>query len=435
MHPTVTTSTSSAATDARPLVVFDDEQGTFGPLTDLRAAFELRAGLGTMLERIERGAGRRASALLAGRRVAALVAQRTGRPVNAPPDAFSVEAGRECLAINGRILDTSFVAQSSALASGHALVHPSGALLAASLPFAHIEGLAARAFSTTGLAHVSPSTADLAGAPWDITIRIPASLAEDVALLGPSAPRRHLRPDEGQSFGNHPILIDASAQVGPLCVIDASKGPVILGANVVVRPLSVLVGPCAVLDGSTVAERSLLKASTVIGPHCRAGGEIGGTIFQAYSNKSHDGHLGDSFVGEWVNIGAGSDNSNLLNTYGEVIVRLEPDAGLQRTGRQFWGAIIGDHVKLAIGTRLMTGTTIGTGAMIAQSRPPSSLVARFAWVVDGTDGARSFRLDKFMDTARAMMSRRGQAPTPALEAVLRDLHASVGAAGPSSGGA
>ena len=167
----------------------------------------------------------------------------------------------------------------------------------------------------------------------------------------------------------------------------------------------------------------------MIGPHCRVGGEIGGTIFQSYSNKSHDGHLGDSFVGEWVNIGAGSDNSNLLNTYGEVIVRLEPDGGLVRTGRQFWGSILGDHVKLAIGTRLMTGTTVGTGAMIAQSRPPSSLVGRFSWLVDSADGAKTFRFDKFMDTARAMMSRRGRSPSAATEAALRALHAKAAVTG------
>ncbi|MEY5031896.1 MAG: hypothetical protein RL354_927 [Planctomycetota bacterium] len=449
MHPPDATSPSSAATDARPLVVFDDGKGTFGPLTDLRASFELRAGLGTLLERIERRLGRTASALFTSDRVAALVAERTGRAVNVPPAGVGGVPGQasvqhpgnnlgpdhECLAVNGRLLDAGIIDRSASLASGHAMVHASGALLAAALPFARLQSLAAASFAADAIPHAGPISCDLAGAPWDITSRIPVTLAEDIGFFAVSAVRRHLRPDEGQSFGAHPILIDPSARIGPLCVLDASNGPIVIGANVVVRPLSVLVGPCAVLDGSTVAERSLLKASTVIGPHCRAGGEIGGTIFQSYSNKSHDGHLGDSFVGEWVNIGAGSDNSNLLNTYGEVIVRLEPHTGLQRTGRQFWGSILGDHVKLAIGTRLMTGTTIGTGAMIAQSRPPSTLVARFAWLVDGADAARSFRLDKFMDTARAMMSRRGQAPTPALEAVLRELHASSVPANPPSGGA
>lgn len=106
-----------------------------------------------------------------------------------------------------------------------------------------------------------------------------------------------------------------------------------------------------------------------------------------------------------------------------MIVRLEADSGLVRTGRQFWGSVIGDHAKLAIGTRLMTGTTIGTGAMIALSRPPATLVPRFAWLTDGADVPKSFRFDKFMETARAMMSRRGEAPSPEIEARLRELHA------------
>lgn len=390
--------------DAHPLVVVDDGVGTFGPLTDLRAAFELRAGLGTMLERLERAIGRRADALLTPPEVAALVGESTGRPINEIPPC------QRCLVVNGRLLS----AISARVADDEVVVDPSGTFVAGWM--SPHDALARRWPQAT-----RTTEARLARTPWDITSAIGKTLDEDLALFEPSI-RRALRPDEGQSFGTHPIAIDPTATIGPLAVIDASQGPVVIGPRVVVRPFSVLVGPCAILESSTVAERSLIKASTVIGPHCRSGGEIGGTIFQSYSNKSHDGHLGDSFVGEWVNIGAGTDNSNLLNTYGEVIVRLEPDGGLMRTGRQFWGSILADHVKLAIGTRLMTGTTVGTGAMIAQSRPPASLVSRFAWMVDGADGAKSFRFDKFMDTARAMMSRRGKTPSPALEARLSQLH-------------
>jgi len=396
---------ASICSDSRPLVVLDDGRGSFGPLTDLRAAFELRAGIGTLLERIERAVGRRADALLVPDHLAGVVAESTGRPTNAIPSC------EECLVVNGRLLTAS----AARLPFGAVHFDRSGGFIAGWLKRAD----AARAASAKPTATVDARTAM---APWDLTTAVAATLGEDLGLFSLGA-QRALRPDEGQSFGTHAIHIDASATIGPFAVLDASKGPVVIGPGVVVRPFAVLVGPCAILDGSTVAERSLLKSSTVIGPHCRAGGEIGGTIFQSYSNKSHDGHLGDSFVGEWVNIGAGTDNSNLLNTYGEVIVRLEPDGGLVKTGRQFWGSILADHVKLAIGTRLMTGSTVGTGAMIAQSRPPASLVSRFAWLVDSADGARIFRFDKFMETARAMMSRRGKAPGPAMEATLRALHA------------
>ena len=405
------TASSPSAQDHPPLVVVDDGRGAFGPLTDLRAAFELRAGVGTILERIEAAVGRRAASLLVDASIAPLVAESTGRAVNAIPDCGT------CLVVNGRLLSASH----ARVPHGEVHATAEGQFVAGWMSRDDAQALRIpRATHTVD--------ARLAAAPWDITTAVAATLAEDLtehmadALGVPSRHRRHLRPDEGQSFGTQPIVIDPTASIGPLCVIDASKGPVVIGPGVVIRPLSVLVGPCAILEASTVAERSLIKASTVIGPHCRAGGEIGGTIFQGFSNKSHDGHLGDSFVGEWVNIGAGSDNSNLLNTYGEVIVRLEPDGGLLRTGRQFWGSVIGDHAKLAIGTRLMTGTTIGTGAMIASSRSPATLVPRFAWITDGQDGPKSFRVDKFLDTARAMMSRRGRAPGPALEARLRAIH-------------
>ena len=399
------TASASICSDSRPLVVIDDGLGTFGPLTDLRAAFELRAGVGTLLERIERAVGRRADALVVPAHIAAVVAESTGRATNAIP------ACDECLVVNGRLL----TAAAARVPAGSVHFDREGRFVA---------GWLKRADATHSARAKPTATIDarIAATPWDLTSSIAPTLAEDLGLFPLGAPRA-LRPDEGQSFGTHPIHIDPTATIGPLAVIDASKGPVVIGPRAVVRPFAVLVGPCAILEGSSVAERSLMKASTVIGPHCRAGGEIGGTIFQSHSNKSHDGHLGDSFVGEWVNIGAGTDNSNLLNTYGEVIVRLEQNGGLMKTGRQFWGSVLADHVKLAIGTRLMTGTTVGTGAMVAQSRPPASLVPRFGWLVDSADGAKVFRFDKFMETARAMMSRRGKEPGPAMEAALRALHA------------
>lgn len=406
-----------------PLLVFDDGRGTFGPLVDLRAAFELRAGLWTLLERIERALKRSAVATIVPKGLAPLVRESTGRPVNELPVNLHGEA--PVLVVHGRLLDLGVLASLGG-SLGDMLVDGTGTVVAAIVrarDVLELEGLDTSA--------ARPVDAKLAQAPWDIVTSVAKTLAEDLAIASDAAnvfgcQARQLRPDEGTSFGTSALLIHPSARIGPCAVIDVSAGPVVIGPGVVLRPCAVLVGPCVVLEGSTVAERSLLKSGTVIGPHSRAGGEIGGTIFQGFSNKSHDGHLGDSFVGEWVNIGAGTDNSNLLNTYGEVIVRLEPDGGLVRTGRQFWGSILGDHVKLAIGTRLMTGTTVGTGAMIACSKSPPTMVQRFAWLTDGVQGAsdaKSFRIEKFLETARAMMSRRGKAPSVAMEARLREVHA------------
>lgn len=379
------------------LIVFDDSRGSFGPLTDLRAAFELRVGLTSALRRIERKLRKRASALYCAPANAALLASRHTALINALP------AGERFEFVNGRSVGDCAVRRCNRAE--------------------------ATAFIESGFADERQEVdASLVQFPWDVHARLATTLAQDIDLFETSSPLstcepRVLRSDEGVCFGTHPILIDRTAKIGPSCVIDASNGAVIIGEEVVIAPLAVLVGPCAILKGSMISAHAHLKANTVIGPYCRVGGEVGACIFQGHSNKSHDGHLGDSFVGEWVNIGAGTTNSNLLNTYGEVIVRLERDGGLIRTNRQFWGSVIGDHAKLAIQTRIMTGTTIGTGAMIASSRPPSTLVERFAWTTDDAEAGRVFRVEKFLETAKAMMARRGHAVSAALEERLRALHA------------
>jgi UDP-N-acetylglucosamine diphosphorylase/glucosamine-1-phosphate N-acetyltransferase len=224
--------------------------------------------------------------------------------------------------------------------------------------------------------------------------------------------------------GSHPLHLHATAVIGVGVVFDTSAGPVCVGPGGQVGHHSVVQGPAWIGPKSIVAPGALLKERTVLGPQCRAAGEIGSAIFQACSNKAHDGHLGDALLGEWVNLGAGTVNSNLLNTYGEVAMRLRPGASMERTGRQFMGCVIGDHAKTAIGTRIMTGSSIGTGAMWAAGRAVSGAVAPFAWVTD--DGERRFRLDKFQEIARTVMARRGAEPGPATAARLAALHAAAG---------
>jgi hypothetical protein len=155
---------------------------------------------------------------------------------------------------------------------------------------------------------------------------------------------------------------------------------------------------------------------------CKVAGEVGGTIFQGLANKSHDGHLGDSWVGSWANLGAGTTNSNLLNTYDQVIAQHAPNATRTRTGLQFLGAIIGDHVKTAIMTRIMTGSVFGTGSMLAALTPPTT-VGRFERVTDGAGqvNRQPYRFEKFMEVARAAMARRKVTPSAAYTARLREL--------------
>jgi UDP-N-acetylglucosamine diphosphorylase/glucosamine-1-phosphate N-acetyltransferase len=226
--------------------------------------------------------------------------------------------------------------------------------------------------------------------------------------------------DEADVVGPHPVEVHRSVRLYPNVVLDAERGPIVIRERAVVRPGAVISGPCAVGRDSVVIDHASIKPNTALGPVCKVGGEVGETVFQGYSNKAHDGHLGGSWVGKWVNFGAGTDNSNLLNTYGEVTMRLEPDAPVSRTGLTYLGTVVGDHVKFAIGTRIMTGTVVGTGAMIATTQPPPTTVRRFAWLTD--KGESVFRFDKFMDTAVKVMTRRDQVPSRAYEGALRELH-------------
>jgi UDP-N-acetylglucosamine diphosphorylase/glucosamine-1-phosphate N-acetyltransferase len=270
----------------------------------------------------------------------------------------------------------------------------------------------------TGLSHVTDNKkieVDLSviESPWDILDQLPILLQHDL---------EHAEPLEGgsevSSFGPHRIDVHSTAILLPGVVLDASQGAIRIEEGAVIRPNAVICGPCWVGNNSTVIDGARIKPMTSIGPWCKIGGEVGGTVFQAFANKSHDGHLGDSVIGEWVNFGAGTTNSNLLNTYGNAIAT-DLDGKRHRTGRQYVGCFVGDHVKFAIETRIMTGTIIGTGAMVATTQPALSPTPRFAWLTD--NGSRTYAIDKFIDVARTVMKRRDRELDSATEAVLRSL--------------
>ena len=254
--------------------------------------------------------------------------------------------------------------------------------------------------------------------PWDVIRHRDLCLTTDLELL--QARGNWSGPGPATVVGQCGVGVAADASVLPGVVLDASSGPIVIDEGAVIRPGSVIVGPVYIGPRSVISERALIKSGSVVGPMCKVGGEVSGCIFQGYSNKVHDGFLGDSFIGEWVNLGALTTNSNLLNTYGEVRARADVADPREPTGMTFLGCIVGDHVKTAILTRLMTGAVIGTGAMISTTGATGGVVPRFAWLTDQHPGI--FRIDEFLETARAMMKRRGMAPSPALVARLMRLH-------------
>ncbi|MHC5045520.1 MAG: putative sugar nucleotidyl transferase [Planctomycetota bacterium] len=384
------------------MVIFDDGQGRFGPMTDLRACFEVRTGMLTTAGRLAAARPEPLGAYWVPADLAAVVAERADAPVNRLPD------GKDVLCVNGR---WRLPRRDLSLKLGQAaLEQDTEHVVAARLAREDAERFLASGELPDGV-DAQPAGRELLYVyPWDVLAMLSEAICcdiEAVRILDAKVPS-----DEATVVGPHPVEVHRSAKLYPNVVLDAERGPIAVRERAVIRPGAVISGPCSIGRDAVIIDHASVKPNTVIGPMCKIGGEVGETVFQGYSNKAHDGHLGGSWVGKWVNFGAGTVNSNLLNTYGEVSMRLEPDGPMSRTGLTFLGAVVGDHVKFAIGTRIMTGTVVGTGAMIATTDPPPTTVRRFAWLTD--KGESVFRFDKFMDTVVKVMTRRDQVPSRAV---------------------
>jgi UDP-N-acetylglucosamine diphosphorylase/glucosamine-1-phosphate N-acetyltransferase len=198
------------------------------------------------------------------------------------------------------------------------------------------------------------------------------------------------------------ILAEPEVTLGPGCVLDASKGPVLLGRGASIGANSIILGPCYIGPLTQIMPLALIRPGVSVGPMSKLGGEVSNSIILGLSNKAHDGFLGDSYLGQWVNFGASTTTSNLKNTYGQIDL---PLAGTMReTGRRFLGALIGDHTKTAIGTRLMSGSYIGFCCMLAGSALPPRYMPSFTFWTD--QGAVPYRMDKAMAVAASVFDRR-----------------------------
>ncbi len=395
------------------MIIFDDGHGQLGPMTDLRASFEVRTGMFTTAGRIAAHRPKSLAGYWVAPEKVELLRQRADAPLNELPGDELVYC------VNGR---WGMPDPELQLEVGEALIERStGDVVAALLRHADAEYLLSRSQLHERVAVREHEQRLLYRYPWDVLALMEQTIAQDI--LSTRILDAKVLGEEAAVVGRHPIEIHRSAMIFPGVVFDVMNGPVIVHESAVIRPGAILCGPCSVGRGAMVMDRAVIRSNTVIGHRCKVGGEVGATIFQGFSNKTHEGYLGDSWIGKWVNFGAGTNNSNLLNTYGEVSMRIEPGEPKHRTGTQFLGAIVGDHAKFAIGTRLATGTVVGTGAMIACSGLTPTTIRRFAWITDR--GEQIHRLEKFLETAVEVMRRRDKKPTEPYLQVLRELHGQV----------
>jgi UDP-N-acetylglucosamine diphosphorylase / glucose-1-phosphate thymidylyltransferase / UDP-N-acetylgalactosamine diphosphorylase / glucosamine-1-phosphate N-acetyltransferase / galactosamine-1-phosphate N-acetyltransferase len=217
-------------------------------------------------------------------------------------------------------------------------------------------------------------------------------------------------------LGDPTHLISMGAAVEPGVVFDLRNGAVVLDQGAEVRSGSRLEGPVYVGPGTKILGGFI--RSSVFGPECRVRGEVAASVFLGYSNKSHDGFVGHSVIGQWVNLGAGTTTSNLKNTYGPV--RLDLDGERIDTGRLNVGSLIGDHAKTAIGTMLATGTVVSAGANVFGTPTPPKYIPPFAW---GCSGSERMTEDGFLRIAERVMGRRNVIFSPERRESLRQAFA------------
>lgn len=245
--------------------------------------------------------------------------------------------------------------------------------------------------------------------PWEIVLANEQALVDDWEadfrhhrqMLGSVADGAHLlNPAE--------IHIGTGTRIKPCVVIDAEDGPIWIGENVTIFPNSYVQGPALIGDGCLLQPGAVVHAGSTIGPRCKIGGEIEASIIQGYSNKQHDGFLGHSYLGNWVNIAADCINSDLKNTYGNVRV---PINGYDvDTGEMFVGMIAGDHSKAGINVSFPTGSVIGFGSSVFAARSPK-FVPSFAWVDDSS--IERYDPEKAFALAQRVMARRQKSMTQA----------------------
>jgi UDP-N-acetylglucosamine diphosphorylase/glucosamine-1-phosphate N-acetyltransferase len=238
--------------------------------------------------------------------------------------------------------------------------------------------------------------------PWDIFAKNDAAIRADFQLITEDRTSLNI-PKSVNVINPENVFIEEGATL-EFVTLNASTGPIYIGKNTEIMEGSVIRGPFALCEEAQVKLSTKVYGATTVGPHCRIGGEVNNSVLFGYSNKGHDGFLGNSVIGEWCNIGADSNNSNLKNNYEEVKLWSYETENFAKTGLQFCGLMMGDHSKCGINTMFNTGTVVGVSTNIFGSGFPRNFVPSFSW--GGAAGFTTYITKKAFETARIVMSRR-----------------------------
>ena len=371
-------------------ILFDDAtRSKLLPFTHTRPIADIRCGILTMRERWEHLLGSPTSTLT----------------VSYLQDVFPVKTANKNIFINGRVFATSdLVNQISNLAEGEKLIKGE-VIIAANLgeQVIPLEKLLEHTILSNTI-EFNGETNQLCNI-WDIFSLNDFALKSDYELLTHNRKSEPL-PEDILVSGTHNIFIEKGGKINMGCIINAIKGPVYIGKDAELLEGVAVRGPLAVCEQAVVKMGAKIYGPTTIGPGCKVGGEINNVVFFANSNKGHDGYLGNTIIGEWCNLGADTNSSNLKNNYDEVKVHSEQTGGLVKTGLVFCGLMMADHSKCGINTMFNTGTVVGVSANIYGGGFPDKFIPSFSW--GGSEGMVTYQFEKAMETANRMMARRGK---------------------------
>lgn len=252
---------------------------------------------------------------------------------------------------------------------------------------------------------------------WDIFSKNGDAIAEDFNLITNGRKSEPI-PSTINTVNPENIFIEKGASLN-FATLNASAGPIYIGRDSEVMEGALVRGPLALCNNSTLKLGAKVYGPTTVGPHSKIGGEVSNSVIFGFSNKGHDGFLGNSVLGEWCNLGADTNNSNLKNNYAEVRVWDYNTEGFARTGLQFCGLMMGDHSKCGINTMFNTGTVVGVSANIFGSGFPRNFVPSFSW--GGNNGFVTYKTNKAFEVAEVVMGRRKEEFTDLDKAILEHI--------------
>ena len=403
------------------LIIIDratENRRHFWPLALSRPIWDLRCGFASLGDKLQQKIGVTDVAYFLPAYLAEAYRERTGRRVN---DNAALK-GEDLLIIDARVKADSLDIGTG----GPSLVRldENGDVLYARIAKADAEKLQANDIesflaSVKASLPAAPSPLSTWEYTWDLILANPAQITTDFAASGKHGIEGVIEQPNAIRGSVKDVYIAPGVKIHPMVVIDAEHGPIYIDEGAEVHPFTRIEGPCYIGRKSILLGANCREGNS-IGPFCRVGGELEESIIHGFSNKYHDGFLGHSYVGEWVNLGAMTTNSDLKNDYSNVSVMLDGKRAID-TGSTKVGALIGDHTKTSIGTLFNTGAYVGAMAILmGTGKPLPKFIPSFAWFLEGVV-TKGFGRRSLYETAGIAMGRRGCRWTAAQEAMWESI--------------